>query len=389
MSKKDFYQVLGVDKKASADELKKAYRKLAMQYHPDKNQGNKEAEAKFKEISEAYDVLKDEQKRAAYDRFGHGAFTGGMGGGAGAGGFGGGAQGFSGGFGGFGDIFEEMFGDFMGGQGGRRGASGDGARRGGDLSYEMEITLEDAFTGKEAPIKVASWQPCTSCSGSGAEKGTKADTCDTCRGAGRVRAQQGFFTVERTCPTCGGAGQTIKTPCGGCGGSGRTRKEKSLKVAIPAGVEDGTRIRLAGEGEAGLRGGPAGDLYVFLGIKPHRFFQREASNLYCRVPVPITTVALGGNIEVPTIDGKRMKVSVPAGTQTGQQFRLKGKGMTVLRSPNRGDMFVEVVVETPVNLTKRQKELLQEFAGDTNDKTNPQSSGFFDKVKGLWEDLKD
>jgi len=388
MSKKDFYQVLGVDKKASADELKKAYRKLAMQYHPDKNQGNKEAEAKFKEISEAYDVLKDEQKRAAYDRFGHGAFTGGMGGGAGAGGFGGGAQGFSGGFGGFGDIFEEMFGDFMGGQQ-RRGASGDGARRGADLSYEMEITLEDAFAGKEAPIKVASWQPCQPCSGSGAEKGTKADTCDTCRGAGRVRAQQGFFTVERTCPTCGGAGQTIKTPCGSCGGSGRTRKEKSLKVAIPAGVEDGTRIRLAGEGEAGLRGGPAGDLYVFLGIKPHRFFQREASNLYCRVPVPITTVALGGNIEVPTIDGKRMKVAVPAGTQTGQQFRLKGKGMTVLRSPNRGDMFVEVAVETPVNLTKRQKELLQEFAGDTNDKTNPQSSGFFDKVKGLWEDLKD
>lgn len=388
MSKKDFYQVLGVDKKASADELKKAYRKLAMQYHPDKNQGNKEAEAKFKEISEAYDVLKDDQKRAAYDRFGHGAFAGGMGGGAGAGGFGGGAQGFSGGFGGFGDIFEEMFGDFMGQQQ-RRGGSADGARRGADLSYEMEITLEDSFTGKEAPIKVSTWQGCAPCNGSGAEKGTKADTCETCRGAGRVRAQQGFFTVERTCPTCNGAGQTIKTPCGNCGGSGRTRKEKSLKVAIPAGVEDGTRIRLAGEGEAGLRGGPAGDLYVFLGIKPHRFFQREASNLYCRVPVPITTVALGGNIEVPTIDGKRMKVSVPAGTQTGQQFRLKGKGMTVLRSPNRGDMFVEITVETPVNLSKRQKELLQEFAGDTNDKTNPQSSGFFDKVKGLWEDLKD
>ncbi|MDP2204938.1 MAG: molecular chaperone DnaJ [Alphaproteobacteria bacterium] len=385
MSKKDFYQILGADKKASADELKKSYRKLAMQYHPDKNPGNKEAEAKFKEISEAYDVLKDDQKRAAYDRFGHGAFAGGMGGaGAGAG-----AQGFSGGFGGFGDIFEEMFGDFMGGQQRRGGAGGDGARRGADLSYEMEITLEDSFHGKEAPIKVASWQPCGGCSGSGAEKGTKADTCDTCRGMGRIRAQQGFFTVERTCPSCGGAGQTIKTPCSGCGGSGRTRKEKSLKVAIPAGVEDGTRIRLAGEGEAGLRGGPAGDLYVFLGIKPHRFFQREASNLYCRVPVPITTVALGGNIEVPTIDGKRMKVAVPSGTQTGQQFRLKGKGMTVLRSPNRGDMFVEVVVETPVNLSKRQKEILQEFAGDTNDKTNPQSAGFFEKVKGLWEDLKD
>ncbi|HEX2751688.1 MAG TPA: molecular chaperone DnaJ, partial [Alphaproteobacteria bacterium] len=275
MSKKDFYQVLGVDKKASADELKKAYRKLAMQYHPDKNPNNKEAEQKFKEISEAYDVLKDDQKRAAYDRFGHGAFD--MGAGRSAGGAGASAQGF----GGFSDIFEEMFGDFMGGQqpgGGRRGST-DGARRGADLSYEMEISLEDAFTGKEMPIKVASWQACGGCEGSGAEKGTKADTCETCRGIGRVRAQQGFFTVERTCPSCGGVGQTIKTPCHICGGSGRTRKEKSLKVSIPAGIEDGTRIRLAGEGEAGVRGGPAGDLYVFLGIKPHRFFQREASNL--------------------------------------------------------------------------------------------------------------
>lgn len=388
MSKKDFYQVLGVDKKASAEDLKKAYRKLAMQYHPDKNAGNKDAEQKFKEISEAYDVLKDDQKRAAYDRFGHGAFDAGMGrgGAAGAGGF----SGFSGfgGAAGFSNIFEEMFGDFMGQQAGARGGEG-AARRGADLSHEMEITLEDAFKSKETPLKVSAWHSCVSCHGSGAEKGTKADTCAGCKGSGRVRAQQGFFTVERTCPTCGGAGQTIKTPCKACSGSGRTRKEKTLSVAIPAGIEDGTRIRLSGEGEAGVRGGPSGDLYVFLNIKPHRFFQREGSNLYCRAPVPITTVALGGTVEVPTIDGKRMKISVPAGTQTGQQFRLKGKGMTVLRSPNRGDMFVEILVETPVNLSKKQKELLQEFAGNTDAKTNPQSSGFFDKVKELWEDLKD
>jgi molecular chaperone DnaJ len=390
MAKKDFYQVLGVDKKATAEDLKKAYRKLAMQYHPDKNPGNKDAEHKFKEVSEAYEVLKDEQKRAAYDRFGHGAFDPSMGrGGPGAGA--GGMGGFSGfgGAGGFSDIFEEMFGDFMGQQGARRGGA-ESARRGSDISHEMEITLEDAFQGKESTIRVATWQSCAACHGSGAEKGTKPEVCATCRGIGRIRAQQGFFTVERTCPTCGGAGQTVKTPCHICGGSGRTRKEKTLSVAIPAGIEDGTRIRLAGEGEAGTRGGPAGDLYVFLSIRPHRFFQREASNLFCRVPVPMATVALGGTVEVPTIDGKRMKVTIPAGTQTGQQFRLKGKGMTILRSPNRGDMFVEVQVETPVNLTRKQKDLLQQFANDaSDDKTNPQSSSFFAKVKELWEDLKD
>jgi molecular chaperone DnaJ len=393
MAKKDFYQLLGVDKKATADELKKAYRKLAMQYHPDKNPGNKEAEAKFKEISEAYGVLSDEQQRAAYDRFGHGAFEAGMRGGAG-GGAGGGNPfgGGGGGFGGFSDIFEEMFGDFAAGMGGqqRRGGEGSTARRGADTSHEMEISLEEAFAGKEATIKVASWQGCVACNNTGAEKGTKAETCQTCHGSGRMRAQQGFFTVERTCPTCGGQGQTIKTPCHICGGAGRTRKEKQLQISVPAGIEDGTRIRLSGEGEAGTRGGPPGDLYVFLSIRPHRFLQREASNLFCRVPVPMTTVALGGTVEVPTIDGKRMKVTVPAGTQTGQQFRLKGKGMTILRSPNRGDMFVEVLVETPVNLSKKQKELLQQFAGDApEDKTSPQSSSFFSKVKELWEDLKD
>ena len=385
MSKKDYYEILGVDRKASAEDLKKAYRQLAVKLHPDKNPGNKDAEHKFKEINEAYDVLKDEQKRAAYDRFGHGAF---QGGGPRPGGGAGGFSGFSG-AGGFGDIFEDLFGEMMGAQQ-QGGRSANGARRGADLSHEMEITLEESFKGKDAPIKVATWQGCGTCSGSGAEKGSKAETCDACRGSGRVRAQQGFFTVERTCTVCGGAGQVIKTPCKTCGGSGRVRKEKSLQVTIPAGIEDGTRIRLAGEGEAGVRGGPPGDLYVFMSIKPHRFFQRESANLHCRVPMPIHTVALGGTIEVPTIDGKRIKVTIPAGTQTGQQFRLKGKGMTVLRSPARGDMFVEVAVETPVNLSKKQKELLQEFSQDSNDaKTNPQSHGFFDKVKELWEDLKD
>lgn len=388
MAKKDYYQTLGVDKKASAEDLKKAYRKLAMQYHPDKNPNNKEAEARFKELSEAYEVLKDDQKRAAYDRFGHGAFdpSMGRGGAAGAGGPGmGGFQGFSGG--GFSDIFEEMFGDFMGQQQARRG---DTSRRGADISHEMEISLEDAFQGRETTIKVATWQGCVACGGNGAEKGTKAEVCDTCRGVGRIRAQQGFFTVERTCPTCAGVGQTVKTPCHICGGTGRNRREKSLSVAVPAGIEDGTRIRLAGEGEAGTRSGPSGDLYVFMSIRPHRFFQREASNLFCRVPVPMTTVALGGNIEVPTIDGKRMKVTIPPGTQSGQQFRLKGKGMTVLRSPNRGDMFVEVLVETPVNLTKKQKDLLQQFASDSpDDKTSPQASSFIAKVRELLQDLKD
>ncbi len=381
MSKRDYYDVLGVDRSADEKALKSAYRKLAMKYHPDQNQGDPAAEEKFKEVGEAYAILSDAQQRAAYDRFGHAAFENGNGAGGGHP-FGQGVNPE--------DIFQDLFSQVFGGgfasSGGRKRG---GPQRGADLRYDLEITLAEAWAGKEETIHVPQAVACGTCEGSGCAPGYKPETCETCAGHGRVRAQQGFFTIERACPQCGGAGQIIEKPCKTCQGQGRTRKERTLSVNIPAGVEDGTRIRLAGEGEAGLRGGPAGDLYVFLGIKPHRFFQREASNLYCRVPVPITTVALGGNIEVPTIDGKRMKVAVPAGTQTGQQFRLKGKGMTVLRSPNRGDMFVEVAVETPVNLTKRQKELLQEFAGDTNDKTNPQSSGFFDKVKGLWEDLKD
>jgi molecular chaperone DnaJ len=385
MSKKDYYEILGVAKKATADELKKAYRAKAMKYHPDKNQGNKEAEQKFKEVSEAYDILKDEQKRAAYDRFGHNAFQ--NGGGAPRGNAGGG----HGGGAGFSDIFEDMFGDFMnGGQAGGGARASEAVRRGADIGHELEVTLEEAFKGKDTTIKVSTWSACQPCSGSGAEKGTKADVCTTCRGSGRVRGQQGFFTVERTCHACGGAGQTIKTPCKSCGGSGRIRKEKTLQLSVPAGIEAGTRIRLTGEGEAGVRGGTAGDLYVFIGIKAHRFFQREDANLFCRVPVPIHTVALGGTIEVPTIDGKRTTVTIPAGTQTGQQFRLRGKGMSILRQTTRGDMVVEVTVETPVNLSKKQKELLQQFSGDTTDsKTNPQSSSFISKVKELWGDLKD
>ncbi|MGM0422259.1 MAG: molecular chaperone DnaJ [Pseudomonadota bacterium] len=389
MAKRDYYEILGVEKTADAGELKKAYRKKAMKYHPDRNPDDKDAETKFKELNEAYDVLKDEQKRAAYDRFGHGAFEGGMGGGGrpGAGGMGG--MGGMGGAG-FSDIFEEMFGDFMGGgAGGARGGNTGGAKRGADLSYELEITLEEAFNGKEATIRIPTWESCETCSGSGAEPGSKPIICDTCSGVGRVRMQQGFFTVERTCPSCNGQGEIIKDPCKSCQGSGRKRKEKKLQVTIPAGVEDGMRIRLAGEGEAGIRGGGNGDLYVFISVKPHRFFQREGTNLFCRVPVSINTVALGGTVEVPTIEGRKSKVTIPAGTQTGQQFRLKGKGMSVLRAPSRGDMFIEVTVETPVNLSKKQKELLKEFSDGNTKKNNPKSSGFFDKVKELWEDLKD
>ncbi|MGE4279912.1 MAG: molecular chaperone DnaJ [Magnetospirillum sp.] len=379
MSKRDYYEVLGAEKGASADELKKAYRKLAMQYHPDRNPDNPDAAEKFKELNEAYDVLKDEQKRAAYDRFGHAAFDGGMGGGGGRGGFD-----FGGGGGGFSDLFEEMFGDFMGG--GRRGqASG----RGSDLRFNMEISLEDSFTGKTTTITIPSSAPCESCNGTGGKDGSQPTTCGTCHGHGKVRAQQGFFTIERTCPTCQGLGKVIKDPCRVCGGQGKVRKDKTLSVTIPAGVEDGTRIRLAGEGEAGMRGAPPGDLYIFLSVKPHRLFQRDGANIYCRVPIPMTIAALGGTVDVPTIEGSMTKVTIPAGTQSGNQFRLKSKGMSVLRSPARGDMFIQAMVETPVNLTDRQKELLKEFdeAGDKDAKHNPESEGFFAKVKELWKDL--
>jgi len=379
MAKEDYYTTLGVDRDVNADDLKKAYRKAAMCYHPDRNPGDKNAEQKFKQVNEAYEVLKDDQKRAAYDRFGHAAFEQG-----GPGDFGGdGGFGFSSGFA---DIFDEMFGDFM--ASGRRGGRTSG--RSADLRYNMEVTLEEAFSGKKATIRMPTSVACEPCNGSGSKGGAAPTTCATCRGAGRVRTQSGFFTVERTCPTCGGTGQTIKDPCPVCGGTGRSRKEKSLQVNIPAGVEDGTRIRLAGEGEAGLRGAPSGDLYIFLSVAAHRIFHRDGANIYCRVPIPMTTAALGGNVEVPAVDGSRAKITIPAGTQTGRQFRLRGKGMTVLRSPSRGDMFIEAMVETPVNLTGDQEKLLREFeSAGTNEKHSPESHGFFAKVKELWEDLRE
>ena len=381
MSKRDYYEVLGCDRNASADDLKKAYRKLAMQYHPDRNPDDPGAADKFKELNEAYDCLKDEQKRAAYDRFGHAAFEGGGRGGGGFADFG-----FGGGGGGFSDLFEEMFGDMMGG--GRRG---QGSGRGADLRFNMEITLEEAFAGKAATITVPSSAQCDACHGTGGKDGSQPATCPTCHGHGKVRAQQGFFTIERTCPTCQGMGKVIKDPCKVCGGQGRVRKDKTLQVQVPAGVEDGTRIRLSGEGEAGMRGAPPGDLYIFLSLVQHRLFQRDGANIYCRVPIPMVTATLGGTIEVPTIEGKLSKVTIPPGTQTGNQFRLKGKGMSVLRSTARGDMFIQAVVETPVNLSKRQEELLREFesAGDNADgkHNSPESRSFFDKVKELWKDL--
>jgi molecular chaperone DnaJ len=379
MAKPDYYELLGSARSASEEDLKKAYRKLAMKYHPDRNPDNESAEQKFKEISEAYNVLSDKEKRAAYDQFGHAAFEGGSGGGPGAGDFDFRSS--------FADVFDDLFGDFTGrrGGGGRRGPT-----RGADLRYNMEVTLEEAYNGRQAKIRVPGTVTCEPCNGSGAKAGTRPTNCGTCGGVGKVRAQQGFFTIERTCPTCQGAGQVIADPCPSCRGAGRVQKEKSLSVNIPPGVEDGTRIRLAGEGEAGARGAPPGDLYIFLSVKPHKIFQRDAMHIHCRVPIPMTTAALGGTIEVPTVGGGRARVTVPTGTQSGHQFRLRGKGMPALRGSGQGDMYIEVMVETPVNLHKKQKELLKQFdqvAGSRS--TSPQSEGFFAKVKDIWEDLRD
>ena len=376
-SKQDYYELLGVNRDADPETLKKAYRKLAMQLHPDRNPGDTDCEHKFKEVNEAYDVLKDEDKRAAYDRFGHAAFENGGGGRASEHGFN-----FTSGFA---DIFDEMFGEFTGGHRG-----GNTASRGADLRYNMEITLEEAFEGKQATIRVPNSVACEECTGSGAAKGSKPVACPTCHGRGKVRAQQGFFTIERACPACHGVGRVIENPCRACQGQGRVRREKTLSVNIPAGVEDGTRIRLTGEGEAGLRNGPAGDLYIFLSVSPHRFFQRDGANIYCRVPISLVTAALGGSFEVPCVDGTRAKVNVPAGTQSGHQFRLKGKGMSVMRASQRGEMYIQAAVETPVNLTKKQRELLAEFdKAGKRDETSPESEGFFAKVKELWDDLRD
>jgi len=385
MAKRDFYEVLGVSRGASADELKKAYRAKAKELHPDRNKDNPDAENQFKEVNEAYDVLKDADKKAAYDRFGHAAFDGGMGGGP-RGPRGGGHPGgdFSSAFS---DVFEDLFGDFMGGRGGAGGGARQRASRGSDLRYNLRVTLEEAYQGSQKSIRVPTMAACEECHGTGAEGGAEPVTCPTCSGMGKVRAQQGFFTVERTCPTCGGLGQIVKNPCKACKGAGRVEKERTLSVNIPAGVETGTRIRLSGEGEAGLRGGPAGDLYIFIEVREHALFQRDGMDLYCRVPVSFTTAALGGEVEVPTIDGGRSRVKVPAGAQSGKQMRLRSKGMPALRGGGSGDMLIELSVETPVNLSARQKELLREFEtlGENN---HPEGSSFFSKVKSFWDGMK-
>ncbi len=379
MSKRDYYEVLGITRAATAVEIKKAYRTKAKELHPDRNPDNPKAEEQFKEANEAHDVLKNPEKKAAYDQYGHAAFEGGMGSGGRGGhpGQGDFASAFS-------DVFDDLFGDFMGGQ---RGGGRARATRGTDLRYNLRVTLEEAFSGLHKTIDVPTSIACDECNGTGAESGAEPVTCPTCSGMGKVRAQQGFFTVERTCPTCHGAGQMIKNPCGSCGGAGRVEKERSLSVNIPAGVESGTRIRLGGEGEAGLRGGPSGDLYIFIEVEQHALFEREGAHLYCRVPVNIGVAALGGDIEVPTIDGGKSRVKVAEGSQTGRQMRLRGKGMPALRGTGVGDMVIELAVETPVNLTARQKEIMREFEGIAAD-NNPEGSSFFSKVKTFWETMK-
>lgn len=381
MSKRDYYDVLGVAKGASADEIKKGFRKKAKEVHPDSNRDNPEAESQFKEANEAYEVLKDGDKKAAYDRYGHAAFENGMGGG----GHPGQGQGNGDFASAFSDVFDDLFGDFMGGRGG--GGPRSRAQRGSDLRYSLRVSLEDAFQGLQKTITVPTSVACEKCSGTGAEGGVEPVACPTCSGMGKVRAQQGFFTVERTCPTCSGAGQIIKNPCSDCEGAGRLEKNRSLSVNIPAGVETGNRIRLSGEGEAGLRGGPAGDLYIFIEVQDHTLFDRDGVNLQCRIPVSMVSASLGGDIEVPTIDGGRSRVKIPAGSQSGRQMRLRGKGMPALRGGPTGDMFIELAVETPVNLTSRQKELLREFGGiEANN--NPEESNFFTKVKTFWDGMK-
>ncbi len=380
MSKRDFYDVLGVSKGAAGDEIKKAYRKKAKELHPDRNADNPNAESQFKEANEAYEILKSADKKAAYDRFGHAAFDGSMGGGGGQPGQGFGSGDFSSAFS---DVFDDLFGDFMGGQrdGGRRAA------RGSDLRYNLRVSLDEAYAGMQKTIKVPTAVACSSCEGTGAEGGIEPTTCPTCSGMGKVRAQQGFFTVERTCPTCSGMGQIIKNPCKSCGGAGRVEKDRALNVNIPAGVETGTRIRLAGEGEAGMRGGPPGDLYIFVEVTTHKLFERDGLNLYCRVPVSMAKAAMGGAIEVPTIDGGRGRLQIPAGSQSGRQMRLRTKGMPALRGGGTGDMFIELAVETPVNLTARQKELLAEFE-ELSEDNNPESQTFFSSVKSFWDSMK-
>ena len=374
MSKADYYETLGVSQDADEKALKSAFRKLAMQYHPDRNPGDTDAEQRFKEVNEAYEALKDPQKRAAYDRFGHAAFEQGGGGGP-----------FNGrGAGGFSDIFEDIFGEMMGGA---RARQAQRSGQGSDLRYNMEITLEEAYHGKTAVIDLPTAVTCTVCDGEGTKPGTELKTCPTCVGAGRVRASQGFFSIERTCPTCDGRGQVISDPCDVCGGAGRVPEERSLQVNIPVGIEEGTRIRLPKEGNAGMNGGEPGDLYIFVSIAQHEFFQREGADLLCTVPISMTTAALGGEIDVVGLDGATTRVKIPEGTQHGKRFRLRGKGMPVLRSPQMGDLYIHVTVETPQKLTRRMRELLQEFDSLSSDANSPQSSGFFGRMKGFFDTL--
>ena len=374
MAKRDYYELLGIARAASDQEIKAAFRRLAKECHPDRCNGDTTSEQRFKEVNEAYEALKDPQKRAAYDRFGHAAFENGMGGHP---------HGFGADFSAsMSAMFDDLFGEFMGQ---RRPRQRSARERGADLRYNMEITLAEAYEGKTAQIRVPTSVTCEACTGSGAKSGTAPSTCRTCGGGGKVRASQGFFTIERTCPSCQGRGEVIETPCPVCSGSGRVTRERTLSVTIPEGVEDGTRIRLAGEGEAGVRGGPAGDLYIFLSIKPHEFFQRDGADLFCRVPIAMTTAALGGQVEVPTIDGGKSKVKIPEGSESGKQFRIKGKGMPVLRSKQQGDLYIQVEVETPKSLTRKQRELLKEFESASNESTSPASTGFFARVKEFFE----
>ncbi|MGI4732777.1 MAG: molecular chaperone DnaJ [Janthinobacterium lividum] len=369
----DYYELLECERTADAGTLKTSYRKLAMKYHPDKNAGCKDSEAKFKAVSEAYDVLKDPQKRAAYDRYGHAAFRQ-AGGGQGQGGQD---------FGGFSDIFESVFGEFMGGQR-AGGGSGRQARRGADLRYDMEISLEEAYHGKATEVTVDVSAPCDTCHGSGARPGTSAKTCQTCAGHGKVRAQQGFFVVERACPVCHGSGEVIADPCPDCRGDGRMDKTKTLSVEVPAGVDEGTRIRLTGEGEAGARGAPAGDLYIFLHVKRHGLFEREGTTLFARAPVSFTTAALGGTMAIPGLDGRTHEIRIPAGVQSGKQLKQRGAGMPVLQGRGFGDLVIQIEVETPTRLSTRQRELLEMFRETETGDECPDSQGFFAKLKGVF-----
>ena len=382
MAEKDLYEILGVSKGAGEGEIKKAYRKLAMKYHPDQNKGDKDAEKNFKEISASYEILKDPQKRSAYDQYGHDAFR--------QGNMGGGFRGFedfasSFSFSDFNSIFEDFFGEGFGQSSQQR----RGAQRGSDLRYNMSISLQDAFNGKKTQIRIPSSIDCNSCSGSGGAQGAKPSTCPTCNGYGKVRTSSGFFSIERTCSTCGGVGEAITNPCVKCSGTGQIKKQKTISVSIPPGVDTGTRIRISGEGERGYRGSIPGDLYLFVDVKQDKLFEREEENIFCRVPVSITTAILGGDIEIPTIEGTKARLNIPSGTQSETRFRLKGKGMTVLRQKGRGDMYVEIGVEIPVNLTKKQKEILKEFEneGGTSKNHSPKSQSFFKKLKEVWEDL--